>query len=122
MRGDGVIGSDDIALLIGKRLCLRELCRLVESVVDRFMSGEEALRRTPLHRRRDMTHDTGQQPSCDCPPSERLRASAYDKLMPVKMTSAAHLQSEVGVTRVSETDSALERNRRRGDALDPAVL
>jgi hypothetical protein len=22
-----VIGSDDIALLIGKRLCLRELCR-----------------------------------------------------------------------------------------------
>ena len=27
-RGDGVIGSDDIALLIGKRLCLRELCRL----------------------------------------------------------------------------------------------
>src|SRR5688572_25176619 len=27
-RGDGVIGSDDIALLIGKRLCLRELRRL----------------------------------------------------------------------------------------------
>ena len=27
-RGDGVIGSDDIAVLIGKRLCLRELCRL----------------------------------------------------------------------------------------------